>query len=156
MSVIIPPFTTSTNLGPMTTRMSFPTDCLSRLFDFNTKGLGLYFTYQTQGCALRTCCPSGNFYTEGLAWLTSYYSPAVCPADYKTCALPSSYTTFSSVSGESIVLCCPNSKQDVHPSLTPNGIQESKRSRIPMSRRHSGFVCGLRESSVHVDQCCCP
>lgn len=103
----IPPLTTSTNLGPMITPMSFPNNCLSSLYDFNTLGLGLPWTYQTQGCALSTCCPSGHYYTQGFAWLTSYYSPGVCPEAYRTCSLPPEYNSFSAVSGESIALCCP-------------------------------------------------
>ena len=114
-TITTPPFTTSTNLGPLTSPVSFPPNCLSSLYDFNTLGLGLPWTYQTQGCALSTCCPSGNYYTQGYAWLTSFYSPGVCPASYRTCALPTVYSTFSSVSGESIALCCPHSTYSTVP-----------------------------------------
>lgn len=110
MTETIPPLTTSTNLGPMITPISFPGDCLSSLYDFNTLGLGLPWTYQTQGCALSTCCPYGNYYTEGYAWLTSYYSPAVCPVSYKKCPLPTKLASLSSGGGESIALCCPYGK----------------------------------------------
>ncbi|KAK6530238.1 hypothetical protein TWF694_003602 [Orbilia ellipsospora] len=77
--IYIPSWTTSTNLGPLPTT-SFPPDCLSSLWDFNTPALGLPWTQMTQGCAISTCCPYGNFYTEPWAWMTSYYSPDYnCP-----------------------------------------------------------------------------
>jgi hypothetical protein len=108
------PFTTFTNLGPLTPT-SFPNDCLASLWDFNTPALVANpLTYQTQGCAVKTCCPSGNFYTEAWAWMTSYYSPGVCPSQYRSCAPPPSPTALSSEEGEIIVFCCPTSK------LNPN------------------------------------
>ncbi|SPO06927.1 uncharacterized protein DNG_09621 [Cephalotrichum gorgonifer] len=112
--VPVPDYTTSTNLGqlPPTT---FPPDCLNSLFDLNTIALGLPWTYNTQGCAVSTCCPSSNFYTENFAWMTSYYSPGVCPGQYRRCAPPAS---LSSEPGETIALCCPTNYQC--PQVGPN------------------------------------
>ncbi|KAK2738163.1 hypothetical protein FQN55_000783 [Onygenales sp. PD_40] len=103
----IPRFTTSfTNLGPLPTT-SFPADCLSELWDLRTTGLGLPWTYNTQGCAVSTCCPSDNAYTEGWAWMTSYYSPGVCPSQYRSCRPPAMPTALSSSQGETVAFCCP-------------------------------------------------
>ncbi|KAK2797554.1 hypothetical protein FQN50_009149 [Emmonsiellopsis sp. PD_5] len=103
----IPRFTTSfTNLGPLPTT-AFPADCLSELWDLQTTGLGIPWTYNTQGCAVKTCCPSDNAYTEAWAWMTSYYSPGVCPSQYRSCRPPAMPTALSSSQGETIAFCCP-------------------------------------------------
>jgi hypothetical protein len=68
------------------TSFSFPSNCLSNLYDFSTYGLDAPWTYETQGCALSTCCPSNNYYTVGWVWFRRYYSPGVCPSDYHSCA----------------------------------------------------------------------
>ena len=107
--VYIPPWTTSTNLGPLPTT-AFPGDCLASLWDFNTPGLGMPWTQMTQGCAAKTCCPDGNVYTEAWAWMTSYYSPGVCPSQYRSCPGPLPPSALSTVSGETIAFCCPTSK----------------------------------------------
>ncbi|KAF2685439.1 hypothetical protein K458DRAFT_417493 [Lentithecium fluviatile CBS 122367] len=75
----------------------------------NRDGLGPSGAWKTLGCAMSTCCPSGNFYTEEWAWMTSYYSPGVCPSDYQSCAAPTqSGLRLTSKEGERIVFCCPN------------------------------------------------
>ncbi|KAH6886934.1 hypothetical protein B0T10DRAFT_575324 [Thelonectria olida] len=119
-TISVPDFTTSTNLGPLTTTASFPDDCLSKLYDMNTGGLGMPWTYQTQGCAISTCCPSENSYTEPYEWMTSYYSPGVCPSQYRACDPPSSPTELDSASGETIAFCCPKSYRC--PGANPDGI----------------------------------
>jgi hypothetical protein len=108
-SVYVPSWTTSTNLGPLPTT-AFPSNCLESLWDFNTPGLGMPWTQMTQGCAASTCCPSGNFYTEPWAWMTSYYSPGVCPSQYRSCDGPPAPSALSSAPGEIIAFCCPTSK----------------------------------------------
>jgi hypothetical protein len=82
---------------------AFQVYTISKLSDW---GFSTKYTYETQGCALSTCCPSGNFYSEGFAWLTSSYSHGIYPQEYKTCALRSYYAGFGAASGESISLCC--------------------------------------------------
>ncbi|PVI02160.1 hypothetical protein DM02DRAFT_702636 [Periconia macrospinosa] len=102
-----PTFTTGyTNLGSLPPT-SFPDDCLKSLWDMNTPVLGGTLSYQTQGCGVKSCCPSGNFYTAEWAWMTSYYSPGTCPSQYRSCPPPDSPTTLSSKPGEQIVFCCP-------------------------------------------------
>jgi len=108
-AIYVPAWTTSTNLGRLTTT-SFPSDCLSKLYDLHTLGLGVPWTYNTQGCAVSTCCPSGHFYSEPWAWMTSYYSPSLaCPAEYRKCPPPPSPTALSSQPGETIAFCCSTS-----------------------------------------------
>ncbi|KAK6538138.1 hypothetical protein TWF694_011020 [Orbilia ellipsospora] len=104
--IYIPSWTTSTNLGPLRTT-AFPADCLLSLWDFNTNALGQPWTQMTQGCAISTCCPYGNFYTEPWAWMTSYYSPGVCPEQYRSCHGPYPPSALSSEPGETIAFCCP-------------------------------------------------
>src|ERR1700759_3347482 len=84
-----------TNLGSLGPT-SFPADCLESLWDFRTTPLhGATLLYNTQGCATSTCCPSGRFYTENFAWMTSYFSPGVCPSQYRSCSPPAA--TFPTV-----------------------------------------------------------
>jgi hypothetical protein len=109
VEVTIPPWTTSTNLGPLPTT-AFPSDCLASLWDFNTPALGMPWTQMTQGCAASTCCPYGNFYTEAWAWMTSYYSPGVCPSQYRSCHGPMPPSALSTAPDETIAFCCPTSK----------------------------------------------
>ncbi|KFY70227.1 hypothetical protein V499_09351 [Pseudogymnoascus sp. VKM F-103] len=104
--ITIPSWTTSTNLGPLPTT-AFPSDCLNNFWNFNTPGLGMPWTQMTQGCAAKTCCPSGNVYTEPWAWMTSYYSPGVCPSQYRSCSGPPAPSALSSAPGETIAFCCP-------------------------------------------------
>ncbi|KAH7398599.1 hypothetical protein BKA66DRAFT_437643 [Pyrenochaeta sp. MPI-SDFR-AT-0127] len=105
--LVHPTFTTGyTNLGSLP-QTSFPADCLESLWDMQTPVLGGTITYQTQGCAVKSCCPSGNFYSERWAWMTSYYSPGTCPSQYRSCAPPQSPTTLSSEPGEQVIFCCP-------------------------------------------------
>ena len=94
-------------LNPINSPITFPSDCVSSIYDFKTNGLGLLWTYGTQGYALSTCCPSGNYYTQGFAWLMSYYSSGVCPAAYKTCGLPIDYTDQSTLSGDLLLYVVP-------------------------------------------------
>ena len=54
---------------------------------------------------MSTCCPSGNYYMRRFGWLTSYYSPGVCPSDYKSCA---PWTALASAADETVVMCCPS------------------------------------------------
>lgn len=100
----VPSVTSSTNLGPLTTSISFPANCFTNLYDFQTYGLGAPYTYETQGCALSTCCPYDKFYTNGWGWFSSYYSPAVCPSEYKSCA---PYTALVKEPDETAIFCCP-------------------------------------------------
>jgi hypothetical protein len=105
-----PPFTTVTNIGPLTSGVSFPQDCYNNLIDMNRDGLGPSGAWKTIGCAMSTCCPSKKFYTEEWAWMTSYYSPGVCPSDYQSCRPPTqSGLILMPREGEDIVFCCPNS-----------------------------------------------
>jgi len=112
-----PSFTSATNLGPMTTAITFPAECRDNLYDFSTDGIGVPWTYYTQGCALATCCPSGNFYTTAFAWYTSYYSPGVCPYAYTSCPGPSMVPLQSS---ESIAWCVPNGYSCPSPTFGTN------------------------------------
>lgn len=116
MEIALPPWTTftvstSTNLGPLTTAISFPDDCLSKIWDFQTPGLQppaeqSLWTYYTQGCAVASCCPNSKPYSEAYEWLTTYYSPAVCPHSYKACLGPTGFTP-ELAQGESTAFCCP-------------------------------------------------
>lgn len=108
--VTMPDFTTSTNLGPLTTKASFPEECFSDLYDMHTIGLGLPWTYNTAGCAVSSCCPSSQPYTYDWGWMTSYYSPGVCPSGYRGCDPPGEPTQLSTKPGETIAFCCPNSE----------------------------------------------
>ncbi|PMD52881.1 uncharacterized protein K444DRAFT_635816 [Hyaloscypha bicolor E] len=124
-----PTFTTFTNIGPITTSLSFPPDCYTDHYDFQTWGLGFPWRYttagtctrniserdfgsdprRTPGCAISSCCPSGKYYSQGFAWMTSYYSPGLyCPSNYHTCSPPPSPYQLSSASGETIAFCCPS------------------------------------------------
>ena len=105
----VPTVTSSTNLGPLLTPLTLPSDCLSKIWDFGTPGiqpaaLTPLDAYFTQGCAISSCCPSSAPYSEAYQWLTTYYSPAVCPVSYKNCAGPTNLTPSPS---ETIVFCCP-------------------------------------------------
>lgn len=106
-----PAFTTSTNIGPLTKSLAFNTGCYTNMIDMNRNGLGPSGAWKTLGCAMSSCCPSGNIYTEEWAWMTSYYSPGVCPSDYQSCAPPTqSGLSLTPKTGEKIVFCCPNSR----------------------------------------------
>lgn len=108
-SFTLPPFTTATNIGPLTPT-SFPKSCYTNLIDMNRDGLGPSGAWKTLGCAISTCCPSSNFYTEEWAWMTSYYSPGSCPSDYQSCSPPTQTgLILTPREGEKIVFCCPNS-----------------------------------------------
>jgi hypothetical protein len=104
----IPSVTSSTNLGPLTTPITLPAICQSALYDFQTPGLWSYnpysWTYYTQGCAVSSCCPSSTPYSKPWDWLTTYYSPAVCPDAYITCAGPENLTPRAE---ETLAFCCP-------------------------------------------------
>jgi hypothetical protein len=100
-------FTTGyTNLGSLGPT-SFPSDCLQSLWLFHTSLYDDIFFYLTQGCAASSCCPSGNVYTESYAYMTSYYSPGVCPSQYRSCPPPPSPTTLLSNPTETIAFRCP-------------------------------------------------
>ena len=137
VAVTVPSFTTYHNLGPLAPT-SFPVNCLTDWWDMQTIALGMpsVWSYHTQGCATSTCCPSGIFYTEGWAWMTSYYSPGVCPSQYKSCVPPSAPTALSSASGETIAFCCPTSECFRHlPSIAALNLARSKSShRLRLSR----------------------
>lgn len=105
-STITTGYTNLGSLGPT----SFPADCLESLWDFQTSPLlSDIYTYVTQGCAVSSCCPSERFYTDSWAWMTSYFSPGVCPSQYRSCSPPpaTAQTVLSSQPGETIVFCCP-------------------------------------------------
>lgn len=105
-----PAFTSSTNLGPLTSRPQFPSACYKNLIDMNRNGLGPTGAWKTIGCAMSTCCPSGRFYTEDWAYMTSYYSPGTCPFDYQSCEPPTQAgLSLTRAKGERIIFCCPNS-----------------------------------------------
>ncbi|KAK0125484.1 hypothetical protein ONS96_009321 [Cadophora gregata f. sp. sojae] len=99
--------TSSTNLGPLTTPVAFPSIC-SNQFDFPTTILGQssWSSLLLGGCALSQCCPSSRFYTSDNAWYSSYFSPGVCPQGYQTCNGPAEVETILPA-GESVRFCCP-------------------------------------------------
>jgi hypothetical protein len=106
-SITTPPLPSTiltTNQGPLPTSLALPTTCLEELYDFNTYGLGLPWTYMTQGCARSACCPESHIYSTAFQWLSEYYSPAVCPSQYRQCAAPSQLVPDE---GETIRFCCP-------------------------------------------------
>ncbi|TLS27660.1 hypothetical protein PpBr36_04819 [Pyricularia pennisetigena] len=107
--VELPRWTSSTNLGTLT-RASFPPECLKDLARFNhpTTALGPPHAYITQGCALNKCCPPGGAYTEDWAYVTSYYSPGVCPSAYKRCDFKGTHPAFKTASDEIVRFCCPS------------------------------------------------
>ncbi|KAI6357883.1 hypothetical protein MCOR25_007532 [Pyricularia grisea] len=107
--VELPQWTTSTNLGTLT-RASFPPECLKDLARFNhpTTALGPPHAYITQGCALNKCCPPGGAYTEDWAYVTSYYSPGVCPSEYKRCDFQGTHPAFKTATDEIVRFCCPS------------------------------------------------
>ncbi|KAN0096046.1 hypothetical protein V8E51_014851 [Hyaloscypha variabilis] len=99
--------TSTTNLGPLTTPITFPAICTNQ-FDFHTTILGQpeWSTLRVGGCALSQCCPSSQFYTSGDAWYSSYFSPGVCPQGYQTCDGPTEVEQ-TLPPGESVRFCCP-------------------------------------------------
>jgi hypothetical protein len=103
MATITTGYTNIGSLGPT----SFPSDCLQSLWAFHTSLNDEFFSYLTQGCAASTCCPSGNFYTESWGYVTSYYSPGVCPSQYYSCPLALASTSLPYEPGETVVFCCP-------------------------------------------------
>ncbi|KAF2186683.1 hypothetical protein K469DRAFT_749720 [Zopfia rhizophila CBS 207.26] len=117
--VYIPSWSTSTNLGPLPTT-TFPSDCLSSLWSFSDDPAYAPWIVNTQGCAAKACCPSGNVYTENWGWMTSYYSPGVCPEHYRSCPGPESPSALKTESGETIAFCCPTNYNCPRPS-DPNG-----------------------------------
>lgn len=102
----VPSITWSTNMGPLTTAVSLPPECLESLWNLNTPGLmpAEIYTYLTQGCAMSSCCPSGTPYSKSWEWLSTYYSPAVCPMSYRACAPP---PDFQVEELEKVAFCCP-------------------------------------------------
>lgn len=107
-----PAWTTSTNLGPLTSPLSFNPNCFSNMYDLNKDGLGPSGAWKTLGCAISTCCPFDNFYTEDWAWMTSYYSPGVCPSQYQSCSPPTrSGLILTPAAHEKIVFCCPDGER---------------------------------------------
>ena len=106
----IPTVISSTNRGAMLTPVPLPTDCLKDAWNFQAGGLiqmdPSFYTYFTQGCAISSCCPSSTPYSNSYQWLSTYYSPAVCPQSYQTClGPPAEYLTPES--GETVMFCCP-------------------------------------------------
>ena len=99
--------TPSTNLGALTTPVSFPAICTNQ-FDFHTTILGKdsWSSLLVGGCALSQCCPSSQFYTSESAWYHSYFSPGVCPQGYQTCDGPTELETILPAE-ESVLFCCP-------------------------------------------------
>ena len=88
----VPTVYSSTNLGPMITSVKFPEDCLSKLWNMRTPGLieSEIYSPLTQGCAISSCCPSSTPYSYSYEWLSTYYSPAVCPQSWRPCPGPPS------------------------------------------------------------------
>lgn len=103
---LLPTISWSTNAGPLTTPATLPANCLDELWNLKTKGLmpGAAYTYFTQGCAISSCCPSSTPYSRAYEWLSTYYSPAVCPQSYRACAPPPSFTVEVD---EKVAFCCP-------------------------------------------------
>ena len=100
----IPTITSYTNLGPIPTTITFPPNCQTDVFDFNADGIGVPYTYYTQGCALSSCCPSSHVYSTAFEWYSNYYSPAVCPSGYTSGPAD---PIISTQSGETVKWCCP-------------------------------------------------
>lgn len=98
--------TSYTNLGPMPTVLTFPPNCQTDAFDFlgSTAGIGVPWTYYTQGCALSSCCPSSHVYSTPFEWYSKYYSPGVCPYGYATGPVD---PIISTASDETVRWCCP-------------------------------------------------
>ncbi|KAF2472751.1 uncharacterized protein BDR25DRAFT_341613 [Lindgomyces ingoldianus] len=122
----LPAFTTASNLGPLTSSLKFPSGCYNNLLDMNRDGLGPSGAWKTIGCAMSTCCPGGNFYTEDWGYMTSYYSPGICPSDYQSCDPPTqSGLILTPREGEKIVFCCPNNcicpNDEDMPLIIPGG-----------------------------------
>ncbi|KAF2187948.1 hypothetical protein K469DRAFT_685301 [Zopfia rhizophila CBS 207.26] len=139
-SFTFPAFTTATNLGPLTPT-SFPSSCYTNLMDMNRDGLGPSGAWKTLGCAMSACCPSSSFYTEEWAWMTSYYSPGVCPSDYQSCAPPKqSGLMLTPREGEKIVFCCPNNcicpNDEDMPLIIPGGCG----SRLTQSKEETVYT----------------
>ena len=103
-SYTIPVITSYVHLGSLPTVTTLPPDCLTNALDFQVDGLGLPYTYFTVGCALSSCCPSGNFYSSAFQWYSEYYSPAVCPSGYVSIAAD---PIISTMAGETVRFCCP-------------------------------------------------
>lgn len=102
------PTTTYTNLGSLGPT-SFPSECLQSLWQFHNSDIDNDpFYYYSQGCAASTCCPSSNYYTDYHGYISSYYSPGVCPSEYRECTPPPAPSTIPTSSGETIAFCCPN------------------------------------------------
>lgn len=137
VTIPVPSFTTYHNLGSLAPT-SFPANCLSDWWNMQSSALGMptVWSYHTQGCATSTCCPFGKFYTEAWAWMTSYYSPGVCPSQYKSCAPPAAPTALSSAPGETVAFCCPTSECFRHlPSIASLSLARSKSfHRLRLSR----------------------
>ena len=107
----------STNLGPMTTPVSLPPNCLEELWDLKTEGLmpGNRYTFYTQGCAVSSCCPGlMTPYRSAYEWLSSYHSPAVCPVSWRLCPGPTNLTPRKD---ETIAFCCPSYVMSLWTSL---------------------------------------
>lgn len=143
MTYSSPTFTTFTNIGPITTSLSFPPDCYTDHYDFQTWGLGFPWRYTTAGCAISSCCPSGKYYSQGFAWMTSYYSPGLyCPSNYHTCSPPPSPYQLSSTSGETIAFCCPSSY------VCPAWESQTRGGGIVYDGCNSGFSTGSQVVTV--------
>ena len=100
----IPTITSYINVGPMTTAINFPANCRNDVYDFGESGIGLPYSYYTQGCALSSCCPSNHVYSSAFEWYSYYYSPAVCPFGYTQGPVD---PIISTASGENARWCCP-------------------------------------------------
>ena len=107
ITATITPPATLTNLGALLTPITLPPGCLQTLYDMNTPALGIVGSqsFFTQGCALSRCCPLSKAYTTGYGWLSSYYSPAVCPVSYQVCSGPAEISPTRA--GEVVAFCCP-------------------------------------------------
>ena len=108
----IPTITSYVNLGPLPTTVKFPPDCQTDVYDFDALGIGVPWTYYTQGCALSTCCPSGHVYSTAFEWYSKYYSPAVCPYGYTPGPMD---PIISTSSNENARWCCPTLVLKCHP-----------------------------------------
>lgn len=105
----------TTNLGPLTTTFSPPSDCLSQTFRYTRSDLlcgNTHCGWLHLGNASDTrCVPSGY---QALSNTDLFYAPGVCPKSY-TAACSNVITSGTEV--QTIATCCPKCELDSLSSL---------------------------------------